>query len=516
MAQEKYILAVDQSTSGTKVKIINNKGEILTKKSLEHQQYYPNPGWSEHDPIEIYSNVRDLLDEMIKTSTVDVSNIEVLSITNQRETIVVWDKETGLPVYNAIVWQCRRTADLCKELKNKGLEKVVKHKTGLTLDPYFSATKVKWILDNVDGAREKAQNGQLLLGTIDSWLVWKLTNGKVHATDYTNASRTMLYNIYNLSWDDELLDIFTIPQSMLPEVKFSDEIFGIVSNLANLHLPISGIIGDSHGALVGQMCYEKGMVKSTFGTGSSLMMNTGKKAIKSGKGLMTTIAYAYDGTINYALEGIVHSTGDTLKWIKDNLGLFNSFEEAEKMATSIESNDGVYIIPSFSGLGAPYWNPYSKAAIMGMSRRVNKNHIVRAGMESIVYQIRDVIELMNQESGIELKELRVDGGPTTNKFLMQFQADILGINVVKTNVPELSSMGAAYLAGLGKGLWNNIEEIKKLDYSKYFFCCEMNPSDSTKYYQEWKSTIALMIGGDQIKTEKDSTLLNEENIKVVQ
>ncbi|WP_082630439.1 glycerol kinase GlpK [Peribacillus muralis] len=516
MVQEKYILAIDQSTSGTKVKVINKKGEILTKKSLEHQQYYPNSGWSEHDPIEIYSNVRDLLNDMVRTTTVDTTNIEVLSITNQRETIVVWDKETGLPVYNAIVWQCRRTADLCKELKNKGLEKVVKLKTGLTLDPYFSATKVKWILDHVDGARKKANKGQLLLGTIDSWLIWKLTNGKVHATDYTNASRTMLFNIYDLSWDDELLDIFTIPTSMLPEVKFSNDHYGSISDLSNLQLPISGIIGDSQGALVGQMCFEKGMVKSTFGTGSSLMMNTGKEAIKSGKGLMTTIAYAYDGEVSYALEGIIHSTGDTLKWIKDNLGLFDSFEEAEKMATSIESNDGVYIIPSFVGLGAPYWNPYSKAAIMGMNRRVNKNHIVRAGMESIAYQIRDVIELMNQESGIELKELRVDGGPTTNKFLMQFQADILGISVIKTNVPELSSMGAAYLAGVSQGLWKSMDEIKSLNYPKYRYSCEMSQSDSTKYYQEWKSTIALLMNEVQMNTEENSISLNKEINKVVQ
>lgn len=491
--KNKYILAIDQSTSGTKVKIVNHKGEIIIKHSKVHTQYYPKPGWSEHDPIEIYDNVKNLILEILKRAPIDRQEIGVLSVTNQRETIVVWDKITGLPVYNAIVWQCRRTADACMELKRQGLESFVKSKTGLTLDPYFSASKVKWILDNIEGVKEKAEKGHLLIGTIDTWLIWKLTNGKIHATDYTNASRTMLFNIFNLSWDHELLNIFNVKTAMLPEVKFSNEIFGFTSDLGELSLPISGVIGDSHGALVGQMCFEEGMVKATFGTGSSLMFNTGNEAVTSSKGLMTSIAYAFDGTVNYALEGIIHSTGDTLKWIKDNLGLFESFDEAEKMAISIHDNDGVYIIPSFVGLGAPYWNPYIKASITGITRRTNKNHIVRAGLESIVYQIKDITDLMYEEAGIQLKELRVDGGPTTNEFLMQFQADILGLEVIKTNISELSSMGAAYLAGLGIGIWDSTEEIRSLNYSKYVYQPKMDSKLREKYYQEWKATISLLV-----------------------
>ncbi|MCL7749914.1 glycerol kinase GlpK [Halalkalibacter alkaliphilus] len=488
-----YILAIDQSTSGTKVKLVNKKGEIITKKVKEHQQYYPEAGWCEHDPIEIYQNVKSLLGELVESKGIDINTINVLSITNQRETIVVWDKTTGLPVYNAIVWQCRRTADDCKELKDQGFEQLVNEKTGLTLDPYFSATKVKWILDHVEGARAKAEKGELLLGTVDSWLIWKLTNGSVHATDYTNASRTLLFNIYDLTWDYELLEIFGIPFTMLPEVKFSNEIFGYTEDLTDLVLPISGIIGDSHGALLGQMCFEEGMIKATYGTGSSLMMNTGKKPIKSTEGLMTTIAYAFDGTVHYALEGIIHSTGDTLKWVKDNLGLFDSFEEAEKMAISIKDNDGVYIIPAFLGLGAPYWNPFIKASISGITRRTNKCHIVRAGMESIVYQIKDVIELMHNEAKIKLKELRVDGGPTKNEFLMQFQADILGLTVVKTNVAELSSMGAVYLAGIGTGFWDSIDVVRNLNYSQISYSTKMDETLSAKYYSEWQSTIHSII-----------------------
>jgi glycerol kinase len=502
-----YILAIDQSTSGTKVKLVNKKGEIITKKVKEHQQYYPEAGWCEHDPIEIYQNVKSLLGELVKSKSIDANSINVLSITNQRETIVVWDKTSGLPVYNAIVWQCRRTADDCKKLKDQGFEQLVKEKTGLTLDPYFSATKVKWILDHVEGARAKAEKGELLLGTIDSWLIWKLTNGSVHATDYTNASRTLLFNIYDLTWDFELLELFGVPFTMLPEVKFSNEMFGHIEDLTEICLPISGVIGDSHGALLGQMCFEEGMIKATYGTGSSLMMNTGKEAVKSTKGLMTTIAYAFDGTVHYALEGIIHSTGDTLKWVKDNLGLFDSFEEAETMATSIKDNDGVYIIPAFLGLGAPYWNPFIKASISGITRRTNKCHLVRAGMESIVYQIKDVIELMHNEAKMNLKELRVDGGPTKNEFLMQFQADILGLTVVKTSVAELSSMGAVYLAGIGTGFWDSIEDVRNLNYSQFSYSPKMDETLSAKYYYEWQATIYSMI--ESLQNKANHTLVTK-------
>ena len=487
-----FILAVDQSTAGTKVNLVNKKGEILFKNDLEHRQYYPYPGWVEQDPMEIYHNVKLLISKTIQDSSININRISSLSITNQRETVVVWDKYTGLPVHNAIIWQCRRTGDYCKQLKSEGFEEVVKSKTGLTIDPYFSATKVKWILDNVEDVRNKAEKERLLFGTMDSWLIWKLTNGKVHATDYTNASRTMLFNIFDLTWDKELLDLFEIPSKMLPEVKFSDEIFGYTSDLDELMLPISGVIGDSHGALVGQLCLEQGKVKATFGTGSSLMMNTEETPIKSNNGLMTTIAYAYNGNVSYALEGIIHSTGDTIKWLKDNLGLFKCFKEAEDMATAVHDNEGVYIIPSFSGLGAPYWNPFTKAAIIGMTRRTNKNHIVRAGMESIVYQIKDITELMYEETGIPLTELRVDGGPTTNEFLMQFLADILKINVVKTNIPELSSMGAAYLSGITMNMWESFDEIKELNYSKLILTAKMDEKLSRIYYQGWKSKVSLI------------------------
>lgn len=489
--EKPVILSIDQSTSGTKALLINSNGKIIYKASKDHRQIYPKPGWVEHDAMEIYNNVTDLIRQTIKESPVSLSAIASLSVTNQRETIVVWDKRTGLPIYNAIVWQCRRTADMCRKLQEDGLEELVKAKTGLTIDPYFSATKVKWILDHMDGAKQKADDGHLLLGTIDSWLLWKLTGGHVHATDYTNASRTMLFDIYRREWDRELLDIFEIPASMLPQVKYSDELFGHCEAIKELPLAIIGVIGDSHGALIGQMCFEEGMVKATFGTGSSLMMNTGLKPAKVDNGLMTTIAYAFGGKVWYALEGIINSTGDTLKWMKDNLGLFDSFQEAEAMAVSLSDNEGVYIIPSFSGLGAPHWNPFVQASINGITRGTNKNHFVRAGMESIVYQIKDVIDLMCDGAAADVKELRVDGGPTSNQFLMQYLADILDVRVVRTNVHELSAMGAAYMGGLGIGVWKHIGEIQALQYSKYEYEREMSKELCERYIREWRAVIDL-------------------------
>jgi len=488
---KRYILAVDQSTSATKVQLIHFMGKIVAKRSRSHRQYYPNPGWSEHDPVEIYRNVTDLMQQIVEQSAIDPQEIAAVSIANQRETAVVWDKDTGMPVYPAIVWQCRRTADACERWKEQGMEEVVRSKTGLTLDPYFSATKIRWILDHVEGAQEKAARGRLLCGTIDSWLIWKLTDGAVHATDYTNASRTMLFNIFDLKWDRELLELFGIPSGMLPQVKYSDEIFGEME-WEGLKLPISGVVGDSHGALLGQMCLEAGMVKATYGTGSSLLMNTGVRAIEPDKGLATTIAYAFGNRVVYALEGIIHSTGDTLKWMQDQLGLFETFQEAEEMAASLPDNDGVYVIPSFSGLGAPYWKPYMKASIIGMTRRSGKKHIIRAGMESIAYQVKDVLDLMQDVSGLSIKELRVDGGPTTNRFLMQFQADIAQVKVIRAEFPGLSSMGSAYLAGIGTGLWTK-EQIRSLNGSKQAFVPLMDSRLSRKYYDEWKRNISLMV-----------------------
>lgn len=490
METTEYILAIDQSTSGTKALLVDAKGKIIAKSAVGHQQHYPELGWVEHDPIEIYENVKAMTKEVVGTSSLSHAEIKALAITNQRETVVVWDKETGVPVYNAIVWQCRRTSDICKELKDLGLEGVIKDKTGLTLDPYFSATKVKWILDTIPGVRERAEKGELLLGTIDSWLIWKLTAGNVHATDYTNASRTLLYNIHTLEWDTELLSIFQIPQSMLPVVKSSNELFGFTNDydFSVADLPISGVIGDSQGALFGQKCFEKGMAKATYGTGTSVLMNTGEM-VKGENGLVTSIAWGIDGEISYALEGIIHSTGDTIKWLRENLELIHDVNEVESLARSVSDNEGVYLVPAFVGLGAPYWNSFARAAIMGINRNTGKAHFVRAALESIAYQVKDAVELMQSESTISIKELRVDGGATANGFLMQFQSDMLGAKVVVSNVAELSSMGSVYLAGLAVGIWNSVEEISRLNQENELYQPAMKHDTRDKYYHGWKQTV---------------------------
>lgn len=490
-----YILAVDQSTSGTKAMIVDKWGEILAKSSKEHKQYYPQPGFVEHDPMEIYENVKTVLRDVLNDQGLFPEHMDVLAITNQRETAVVWDKNTGVPVYNAIVWQCRRTSEICDEIKDNGYESIIKDKTGLMVDPYFSATKVKWILDNVDGARERAESGDLLLGNIDAWLIWKLTGGEVHATDYTNASRTLLFNIKTLEWDKELLRIFHIPEAMLPEVKFSDDIFGNTKSgeLFMECIPISGVIGDSQGALFGQQCLEVGMAKATYGTGSSVLMNVGNNYIESKNGLVTAIAWGIKGKVQYALEGIIHCSGDTLKWVKDNLGLYNDVSEIEPMTNSIKDNEGVYVVPAFTGLGIPYWDSYARAAIVGMSRGSNKNHIVRAAVESIAYQVRDAVEVIRSESGVELKELRVDGGPTDNKFLMQFQADMLKASVAKAAIAELSSMGSVYLAGLGIGIWSSMEEIKAIRKASEMYVPTMEEGLREKHYSGWKVAVKRVL-----------------------
>ncbi|MEH7483201.1 glycerol kinase GlpK [Neobacillus drentensis] len=490
MTNEKYILSIDQSTSGTKVLLVNKRGQIIHKCSVSHTQYYPHPGWVEHDPVEIYENVKTLLEEMVQTSDVSQENLAVLAITNQRETIVVWDKETGIPVYNAIVWQCRRTSDNCQELKEQGYEHLIQSKTGLKADPYFSASKVKWIMDHVDGVKDRAKEGKLLIGTIDSWLIWKLTGGKVHATDYTNASRTLLFNIHTLQWDDELLEVFCIPREMLPEVKDSNELFGVTEDatLPFTQLPISGIIGDSQGALFGQKCFEPGMAKATYGTGTSVLMQT-DEMVDGTNGLVTSIAWGMNGKVCYALEGIINSTGDTIKWLKDQLELIDEIDEAEQLASSISDNQGVYLVPAFVGLGAPYWKPYSRAAIMGMSRNTGKPQIVRAALESIAYQVKDVIELMQSESNIQIKSVKVDGGATSNRFLMQYQADMLDSDVIASEVAELSSMGSVYLAGLGVGIWKSKDEINKLNQDHELYRPLMTSDVRDKYYQGWKQSV---------------------------
>ncbi|MFT3950935.1 MAG: glycerol kinase GlpK [Oscillospiraceae bacterium] len=492
---KEYILAVDQSTSGTKTMVVDSKGEILAKSAKGHAQYYPESGWVEHDPMEIYENVKLLLKDVVSKCSVSPVDLDVLAVTNQRETVVIWDKTTGVPVYNAIVWLCRRTADFCGELKNKGFESMIKEKTGLIIDPYFSASKIRWILDHVPGAREKAARGELLFGNIDSWLIWKLTGGKSHTTDFSNASRTMLFNIKTLQWDKELLELFGIPVSMLPQVRCSDEIFGQTKagELFDESLPIAGVIGDSQGALFGQQCFEVGMAKATYGTGSFILMNTGKHCMDSRNGLVTTIAWGVQGEVSYAFEGIVHCTGDTLKWLKENLGMFRDFSEMEEMMNAVSDNGNVYVVPAFSGLGIPYWDAYARAAIVGMSRGSNKNHIVRAAVESIAYQVKDAVEVVQTESAIKLKELRADGGPTTNRFLMQFQADLLDVKIAKSEVAELSAMGACYLAGLAVGIWKSVDEIKQFRKAAAVYTPNMDAQRREKYYAGWKDAVSRVL-----------------------
>ncbi|WP_077622550.1 glycerol kinase GlpK [Sediminibacillus massiliensis] len=485
-----YIIGIDQSTSGTKVLLVNSEGKIVYKNSKQHKQHYSEEDWVGHDAMEIYENVKQLINEAVEFSTVSAEEIKVLSITNQRETIVVWDKVTGIPICNAIVWQCQRTSESCQELIDKGFEFMVKQKTGLTIDPYFSASKIKWMLDYVDGAREKAVKGRLLTGTIDSWLIWKLTNGQTHATDVTNASRTLLYNIHTLKWDDDLLDLFTVPLAMLPVVKNSDALFGKIQEkeIVLEGLPISGVIGDSQGALFGQQCFEIGMAKATFGTGTSVLVHTGELRTTE-NGLVTSVAWGYGGKVSYALEGIIRTTGDILNWMRHDLGLFKDFDEAEKLAVSIADNQGVYLVPAFVGLGAPYWSPDTRAAITGMSRATGKAHLIRAGLESIAYQVRDIIELTQQEAGTKIKALKVDGGAISNQFLMQFIADMLGVKVIASDTAELSVIGAVFLGGLGVGIWESMEEIKKINFNSKAYYSEMRDELKDGNYSGWKEAV---------------------------
>ncbi|NOU94257.1 glycerol kinase GlpK [Paenibacillus sp. LMG 31456] len=491
-----YILAVDQSTSGTKALLIDKLGQIKGRCSIEHPQIYPKPGWVEHDPIVIYCNVVQVIQEVLHTTGTTPRQVAVITITNQRETAVVWDKETGQPVYNAIVWQCRRTSEQCADLKAKGHEAGVKAKTGLVLDPYFSASKIRWILDHADtNALHNGVKGQLLAGTIDSWLIWKLTGGAVHATDYTNASRTSLFNIHTLQWDSELIEMFGVGRVALPEVKSSNDLFGYTNEpaLFSERIPISGVIGDSQAALFGQLCHRPGMAKATYGTGTSVMMNIGSRAAQPVNGLVTAIAWGIDGKVDYALEGIIHCTGDCLKWVRDQMGLFNDYSEAEVQAASLTDNEGVYLIPAFVGLGAPYWEPNAKAAIIGMSRSSDKRHIIRAALESITYQVRDTVELMEAESGIRIQGLRVDGGASENRFLMQYQSDMLQINVVKPAISELSAVGSALLGGLCVGTWNNLEELYDLFSSETIYSCQADATIIDDYYEGWKKAVQTII-----------------------
>lgn len=455
-----YILAMDQGTTSSRAILFDKQGEILSSAQKEFRQIYPKPGWVEHDPTEIWSSQVGVAAEAVSRANINASQIAAIGITNQRETTVVWDRNTGTPIHNAIVWQDRRTAGICSKLRSDGYSDIIRDKTGLILDSYFSGTKVNWLLENVEGARKKAENGDLIFGTIDSWLLWKLTGGKVHATDITNASRTLLYNIYDQKWDSEILDLLKIPESMLPEVRSSSTIFGETSgDIFARKLPIAGIAGDQQAALFGQVCSQPGMAKNTYGTGCFMLLQTGQNPIKSTNNLLTTIAWELDGKVYYALEGSIFIAGAVVQWLRDGLGMIQSSQEIESLAKKAQDNDGVYFVPAFSGLGAPHWDPYARGTIIGLTRGTNRSHLARAALESVAYQSTDLLKAMESDANIKLKEMRVDGGASVNNLLMQFQADILNKPVVRPKVTETTALGAAYLAGLAVGYWKNIEEI---------------------------------------------------------
>lgn len=488
---EKYILALDQGTTSSRAIIFDKEQNIYGIAQKEFNQIYPNEGWVEHDPMEIWASQYGVLQEVLAKTNISPEQIAAIGITNQRETAIVWDKETGEPVYNAIVWQCRRTADICENLKKDGFDKYIKENTGLLIDAYFSATKVKWILDNVEGAREKADKGKLLFGTVDTWLLCKLTNGRVHVTDYTNASRTMLFNIKELKWDTKILNKLNIPISMLPEVKSSSEVYGYV-NLGgkdNIKVPIAGIAGDQQAALFGQAAFNKGDAKNTYGTGCFLLMNTGEELVESKNGLLTTIAIGLNGKVNYALEGSVFMGGAIIQWLRDEMGLLADAQDSEYFAKKVKNNGGVYVVPAFVGLGAPYWDMYARGSIFGLTRGSNKNHIIRASLEAIAYQVKDLINAMEEDAGCKINTLKVDGGASKNKLLMQFQSDITNIEVCKPIITETTALGAAYLAGLAVGYFNNIDEISKDWYVGEKYEPRMSIEDREKLYSGWKKAV---------------------------
>ncbi|TLS38526.1 glycerol kinase GlpK [Pseudalkalibacillus caeni] len=490
--EEKLILALDQGTTSSRAILFNQKGEIVNLAQKEFKQHFPNPGWVEHDPQEIWSSMLSVIAQVLSSAgDIDAGNIAAIGITNQRETTVVWDKNTGKPVYNAIVWQSRQTADIVEELKQQGYGDMVREKTGLLLDAYFSGTKVKWILDHVEGTRERAESGELLFGTIDTWLIWKLSGGKAHVTDYTNASRTLMYNIHELKWDDELLEMLNVPKKMLPEVRPSSEVYAetVDYHFFGHNIPIAGVAGDQQAALFGQACYEKGMAKNTYGTGCFMLMNTGEKAVKSDNGLLTTIAWGVDGNVEYALEGSIFVAGSAIQWLRDGLRMFDNYQDSEKYSERVESTNGVYMVPAFVGLGTPYWDSEVRGAVFGLTRGTSKEHFIRATVESLAYQTRDVLDAMIADSGIELKTLRVDGGAVKNSFLMQFQSDLLGVPVERPVINETTALGAAYLAGLSVGFWKDRNEIAQKWKMDKAFKVEMDKEKREKLYDGWKKAV---------------------------
>jgi len=487
----KYILAIDQGTTNTRAVIFNKESNIISFASKEIKQKYPHSGWVLQNANEIWKSVLEVINEALTKANLKPANIHAIGITNQRETTIVWDKKTGIPIYDAIVWQSRQSIDICNELTKKGYEQLFKEKTGLLIDPYFSGTKIKWILDNVDLARQKAENNELLFGTVDSWLVYKLTGNQVHVTDYTNASRTLLFNIKTLKWDKELCDILTVPMNMLPSVKSSSEIYGYTTKeiFSDTEIAIASIAGDQQAALFGQACFEKGSVKNTYGTGCFMLMNTGDRLVKSKNGLLTTIAWGINNKITYALEGSVFIGGSAVDWLKNDLKIINTRTEAETYAKKLSSNEGVYIVPAFVGLGTPYWDSLVRGAIFGLTQATTKSHIVRATLEAICYQSMDVLTAMEEDIKSPIKSLKVDGGATKNNFLMQFQADILNIPVSKPEILETTALGAAYLAGLSTGYWKSIKEIEKIWKLAKRYMPSLNEQTRQEYIKGWQTAI---------------------------
>ncbi|WP_026688891.1 glycerol kinase GlpK [Alteribacter aurantiacus] len=490
-----YILSLDQGTTSSRAMLFDKQGEVVDIAQTEFRQIYPNPGWVEHNANEIWSSILSVIAELLSRTGVSAKQIAGIGITNQRETTVVWEKETGRPIHNAVVWQSRQTAAICEQLKAEGHEDTIREKTGLLVDPYFSGTKVKWILDHVEGARERAEKGELLFGTIDSWLIWKLSGGKAHVTDYSNASRTLMYNIHELKWDDELLSILGVPKAMLPEVKPSSEVYGttVDYHFFGQEVPIAGAAGDQQAALFGQACFEKGMAKNTYGTGCFMLMNTGEEAVKSEHGLLTTIAWGLDGKVEYALEGSIFVAGSAIHWLRDGLRMIKDAKDTEAYAERVASTEGVYLVPAFVGLGTPYWDSDARGAIFGLTRGTEKEHFIRATLESLAYQAKDVVRAMEADSHIDVKTLRVDGGAVANNFLMQFQSDILDVPVERPVVQETTALGAAYLAGLATGFWSSKEEIAKQWDVDRTFNTNMQATDRDSLYKGWKKAIEATV-----------------------
>lgn len=490
-----FILAFDQGTTSSRAIVFNKKGSIVSVAQKEFQQIFPQPGWVEHDANEIWSTQLGVAAEAVSKAGLMVKDVAAIGITNQRETTVVWDKTDGQPIYNAIVWQDRRTAAVCDELKANGSGVTIQQKTGLVVDAYFSATKLQWILDHVPGARAKAIKGELLFGTIDTWLLWKLTNGKVHVTDVSNASRTMLFNIHSLTWDEELLQLFNIPHHMLPEIKSSSEVYGETQNMLTAHnIPVAGIAGDQQAALFGQMCIHPGMIKNTYGTGCFMLMHTGTKIVPSNNNLLTTVAWKINGITEYALEGSVFIAGAVVQWLRDGLKIIRSSSEIESLASEVKQSEGVYIVPAFAGLGAPYWNQHARGTMVGITRGTTSAHLARAALESIAFQTMDVLKAMETDSGISIRELRVDGGATSNNLLMQFQSDILHCKVVRPVITETTALGAAYLAGLAIGYWGSKEEIQQQWQQERVFTASMPEDERNHLKKGWAKAVQATIG----------------------